>query len=217
MTNSSLSRKRSRAARVVSLAVGPWCALLGCSVYGEGLLGAEAPGEAGSAGVAGSKMNGSGGEGAQPQQGGSTAEGATSGGGSGPAVGAGTGGTAGSALGGTPSAGSAGTAAGGTPPVGDADAIDDMEDNDPQIAAAPGRNGYWYVGNDGTATGTQEPAIDAFMMFALEADERPGSSFSAHMKVEGFTNWGSVMGFNFFEQLGVVKTYDASSYCGVTF
>jgi hypothetical protein len=103
------------------------------------------------------------------------------------------------------------------PPSGDADVVDDMEDGDQQIVVAAGRNGYWYVGNDGTVGGTQEPPVNAFAMFELVAGERPNSSYAAHTKVDGFKSWGSVIGFNFNEQLGTVKAYDASAFCGVSF
>jgi hypothetical protein len=113
------------------------------------------------------------------------------------------------------SGGSGGSA--GSTPIGDPDSIDDMEDNDAQIVTVAGRNGYWYVGNDGTAAGQQEPTAGMFKMVELTAGERPSSTFAAHMKVSGFTGWGTVLGFNFFEQAGKVKVFDASEYCGVRY
>jgi hypothetical protein len=164
------------------------------------------------------------GEGAAPQTSGTSPGGGSEGGGSTPGGTAGSEGAMGGSAGDTNGGGNGGSAgssgsggSAGTAPVGDPDAIDDMEDNDAQIVTVPGRNGYWYVGNDGTAAGKQEPTVGIFKMTELAADARPGSLYSARMKASGFTGWGTVLGFNFFEQLGKVKAFDASDYCGVTY
>jgi hypothetical protein len=91
-----------------------------------------------------------------------------------------------------------------------------MEDADPQITVAAGRNGFWYVGNDATVGGTQEPPSAAFAMFELIPGENGDSTYSAHMKVSGFKGWGSLIGFNLVESQGL-KPYDASAYCGLHF
>jgi hypothetical protein len=206
-----------------ALSLGLWLLALGCSVYDDALLDDEGP----VAGSGGSGVSGSGSDGGmttQPQAGkASGGTGATQGSGAEPGAGKGgvTAGSAGDAAGsstaGTPSAGSSSAGAGGMPASGDADAVDDMEDGNAQIASAPGRNGYWYVGNDGTVGGTQEPPVDAFAMAKLTAGERQNSSYAAHTKVTGFKGWGSVLGLNFTEQLGTVQAYDASAYCGVRY
>jgi hypothetical protein len=120
-------------------------------------------------------------------------------------------------VGGTSAGGSeaAGADAGGQAPT-DVRLIDDMEDADPQITVTAGRNGYWYVGNDLTVGGVQEPPSSSFEMFELTAGENGDSTYSAHMKVSGFTGWGTVIGFNLVESAGV-KAYDASAYCGMSF
>lgn len=222
MTKSSPSRTSRRALTplaALALAMGPWGVALGCNVYEAGLLdgsaaaaGATAEGGSGSGAEAGSKA----GEGAAAPTAGNSSMGAEGGMASAGAAGSESGGSSSGATGGTASAGSAGSSA-GSAPVSDPDAIDDMEDDDAQIATVPGRNGYWYVGNDGTEAGTQEPTVGMFMMTALTADERPNSAYAARMKVEGFTGWGSVLGLNFFEQLGKVKAFDATEYCGVRY
>lgn len=199
---------RSTAASLLLLAAAA------CNVYEAGLV-SEA-----------TQLGGSGGGGSMGSEAG-TESGATSGVSGSSAAGTNGGiagqspGTAGSSGGGTdntPDAGSGGVGgAGGQPGAGDGDAVDDMEDDDAQIGVTAGRNGRWYVGNDGTAGGTQEPMVGAFRMSALTAGERDGSSFAARMQVEGFTSWGSVIGFNFVEQLGTVEGYDASAYCGVRY
>ncbi len=154
--------------------------------------------------------SGSGGS-AEPKGGAGTDGGGAGGGGAGGAAG-----TAGTANGGT-----AGGSAGGGGQAGQENGvvtlIDDMEDDNAQITQTDGRDGYWYVGNDGTVGGTQEPVATAFAMSALTSGERTGSGFAARMKVAGYSGWGSVIGFNLIEILGAVKPYDASSYCGVRY
>jgi hypothetical protein len=206
-----------------ALSLGLWLLALGCTVYDDSLLDDEGPvAGSGGSGVSGSTSDGGM---ADPSEAGKASGGSSAAQGSGAEPGSGTGGVtagsggaaAGSSTGGTPSAGSSSGGTGGTPAPGDADPVDDMEDGDPQIVVATGRNGYWYVGNDGTVGGTQEPPVAAFAMAKLTAGERPNSSWSAHTKVDGFKGWGSVLGFNFTEQLGMVEAYDASAYCGVRY
>jgi hypothetical protein len=207
---------------VGSLACWPLLAVAACSVYDDSLVGdAAAPlggsetgagnNAGGSASVAGSAVGADGGGGVA--QGGSLG-----------AVGAGSGGKAGdgeSGSAGTPSGGgaggSSGTASGGSggePATGPTEIIDGMEDGDAEIEPAGPRNGYWYVGHDLTA-GTTDPTSAKFTMTELAANDR--SLYAAHLKAANFTDWGSVMGFNFVEQLGDVKPYDGSAYCGVQF
>ncbi len=205
-----------------ALSLGLWLVALGCTVYDDSLLDDEGP-VAGSGGSGTSGTANEGGMADQPEAGkASGGSGATQGSGAEPGAGTGgvtvgAGGGAGSSTAGTASAGSSAGGAGGMPASGDAEAVDNMEDGDQQILVAPGRNGYWYVGNDGTVGGTQEPPVSAFEMAELTAGERPNSSFSAHTKVDGFKSWGSVIGLNFMEQLGMVKPYDASAFCGVRY
>jgi hypothetical protein len=132
------------------------------------------------------------------------------GGSAGVATTSGTGGSGGS---GGSGGGGAGGGAGQT--ATDFEMIDDMEDDDQQIdLSADGRNGYWYVGADATPAGVTDPPSAKFKMAALAAGDR--STYAAHLKATGFTDWGSVIGFNLVEQSGV-KPYDASAYCGVQF
>lgn len=218
MTNFNLSRtpKRPANSEAFALASGPLLAVLACNVY-EAPAGAAA---AGHGGVAASANQ------AGATRGGSSDSAASAGSDAGgtPSTGAGSGGVAGGA------AGSAGSAAGGAStggsekagadagrqPAGDTALIDDMEDADAQITITAGRNGYWYVGNDLTAGGMQEPPSSSFEMFELMAGENGRSTYSAHMKVSGWTGWGTVIGFNLVEA-GGLKPYDASAYCGMSF
>lgn len=214
---------------------------LACSVYEDPHSGAAAPVEvagsssAGSGAAAGSDAAGGSAGTSSPNTGGSGAsdDGGSGGiagtGGSGESNGvAGAGGTTGGAGSGGGAGAAGGSAAGGTAggSAGGGQAgqlngavalIDDMEDDNAQITERDGRDGFWYVGNDGTAGGTQEPVATAFTMSDLTSAERAGSSYAARMKVSGYSGWGSVIGFNLIEILGAVKPYDASSYCGLSF
>lgn len=244
---SNFTAARSGAAAALTLqqarAWGPLicsCALA-CSVYADPHAG-EAPvgvgGSEGSGGSAGESISGGsagtssgssaalGGGGTGGGSGGSGASagsGAAAGGSAGGAGTAGAAGAAGAAAGTSSAGGAAGSAAGGGGGEagqlggGDVTVIDDMEDNDAQVTLSGGRDGFWYVGNDGTLGGTQEPAASAFEMAGLASGDRDGSGYAAHMKVSGYSGWGSVIGFNLIELLGSVKAYDAANYCGVRF
>lgn len=182
------------------LASGPLSLLLACSVYDEALLDGSAPIAGSGSGDAGMTFGGASGGDSGGNSNAST---------SGAPNGGGTGATAGGEVG--------EVGEGGGPAAASEAIIDDMEDADAQISVAAGRNGYWYVGNDGTAEGIQAPTGADFEMFELTRGERRDSTYSAHMKVSGFTGWGSVIGFNLVQQQAMVKPYDASEFCGVEF
>lgn len=208
-----------------SLAWGPLCALVACSVYDDSMQGGGGAASGGSAGsTAGSASQGGAGSGGQHSAGSSGSGGASgsqaSGGGgqAGTTAGShsgGSGGTAGAATAGA--AGDAPSGEGGEPAATDEALVDDMEDGDAQVKIAQGRTGFWYVGNDGTASGVQEPSSSAFQMAELAELERPNSRYAARMLASGFTGWGTVIGFNLVQSLGKVEPYDASQYCGVSF
>lgn len=229
MRNFSLSRTGARAswARRSILAWGPLGAALACNVYDDSLTGVTAPlGGSGSSANAGSDAGGkmsdggkaNGGTGASAGSGASGSGGDEVNGGGG--AGGSTAGTAaaGGGSGGTSNAGSSGTAnggggSGGTAPT-DVELIDDMEDGNAGIFPNHGRNGYWYTGGDLTKNAVLTPPGSAFAMTELSAGDR--SDYAASVKAENFTDWGSVIGFNFVEQSGP-KPYDASAFCGVHF
>ena len=103
---------------------------------------------------------------------------------------AGTTATAGSSTSGTGgSSGSAGAASRCVDvPVTTVEMIDDFEDGDSAVRSTSGREGFWFLGNDGTG-GELEPAI-----FATETGG-PGESLMAfHLKASGFTNYGISLG-----------------------
>lgn len=203
------------------LASGPLVLVLACSVYDDALLGSSAPAGGSSSGGAGMPPGGT-----SSQSGGSDAGGGTKGGQTGSAgeTNGASAGSAGASSSGSDAGGAAG-AAGNTTAGADAggqatrngSVVDDMEDTDAQITVHDGRNGFWYVGNDETAGGMQTPASSMFEMFELSRGERGDSTYSVHMKVSGFTGWGSVIGFNVVEQQAAVKAYDASQFCALEF
>jgi hypothetical protein len=132
----------------------------------------------------------------------------------------------GSATGGDNSAGSAGS--GGVPAGGSATGgtggsstppsellIDDFEDGDSQVALVAGRNGSWFVSNDGTAQ--QAPAPAAPTLPSLLAPPRGASTRALHTTGAGFTTWGAMVGANFVVTGATAMPYDISSHQGLTF
>jgi hypothetical protein len=208
-----------------ALALGPFV-LVACSVYDDTLGpmagSAGSGGDAGRGGVSGAGAHSDAGRGGSNEpQAGETSGGAGSSSGSstgGSKSGSDGGGSAGSSAGGGGSSGGgsggsgAGNDVGGQPT--ESVMIDDMEDADQQLGVAGGRNGFWYVGHDLTA-GTQTPATSKFGMPEL-ASAREDSVYSAYMKASGFSDWGSVIGFNLVEQ-PVFASYDAAEFCAVQF
>jgi hypothetical protein len=204
------------------LALGPFLAAVACSTYDDSLMGNTAgvtgagtnSAGGGTAGSSGSLGSGAGGTVAGMSTGGTTAgtAGSASGGTSGDNANIGGGGSSSAGSAGAPVMTMAG--AGGEPAESD-DPIDNMEDGNAQVELSDGRNGFWYVGNDGTASGSSVPPPATFSMFELTAGDR--SMYAAHLKAAGFTGWGSDIGFNLIEVAGALKPYDASAYCGVQF
>jgi hypothetical protein len=215
--------RRATRARWCALAWGPLLASLACNTYGDPpgdvstpLGGSGAESGKGSSGMGATVAGGSAAAGAEMGGSASGSAGAETSGGKAADM-AGSGGSAGVATtvaGGGSGGSSGGSAGGGGESATDVDPIDGMEDDDQQIDLSDGRNGYWYVGGDPTVGGVTDPPTNKFKMAMLAAADR--SMYAAHLKATGFTDWGSVIGFNLVEQSGV-KAYDASAYCGVTF
>jgi len=237
--------RRALSARLCALAWGPFIATIACNVYDNSMVGGVAAplggsdAEGGSGATSGSvasagggaaaaagteSVGGVSGTGGISPDGGKAGDMADKGGSAGVEATAGSAGKGGSAGGGSGggggsagTGGSAGSTAGsGGSATQDSDPIDDMEDDDAQIELIGGRDGFWYVGSDGTVGATTVP-MGSFSMLALAQGDHGTSKYSAHLKATGFTGWGSVVGFNMIEQLGTVKPYDASAYCGVQF
>lgn len=97
------------------------------------------------------------------------------------------------------------------PPPSNTQLIDDLEDNNGQIAVHQGRDGWWYNFHDDTASGVQYPILFA------PAAPGDGSAYAAHTNGRGFNNWGSGMGFALVEGLNAVYDAQARGYTGIQF
>jgi hypothetical protein len=165
---------------------------------------------------------------AEPQEdepnGSNSDTGATSSGGSVPAS-AGTGaaqGGAPSTSGGTPGSSGSVSAAGsgsGTPSTG-CSAVDptglisDFETGKAEVTATAGRDGSWFLYNDGT--GTQMPVKIPNPPLAAEAGGACSSAFAFHTTGTGFNVWGAGIGTDFAPKSGEARTlYDLSAYSGI--
>jgi hypothetical protein len=99
-----------------------------------------------------------------------------------------------------------------------------MENGLGSIAPICGRTGYWYTYNDMTAGALQTPAAgkaftDSAIVPPRTTEDGGTSSMAARTTGSGFTAYGAGMGFDLDDPgAGAAKrTYDASSYSGVTF
>jgi hypothetical protein len=94
--------------------------------------------------------------------------------------------------------------------------IDDMEDNDSFILSREGRQGVWFVVNDGTPGAVQTPGAP-FVMTAIPSG-RGASLYAARSTGHGFASWRPLMGFWFHQPTtGPKQAYDVSRYRGITF
>ncbi len=101
-------------------------------------------------------------------------------------------------------------------PVGDGTAfvIDDLEDDDKEIAKSDGRASAWFYESDGTPTGMLTPTLADLGPVAGGAD---GTAQAIHVNGDGFTTWGIVLGVGLNESMGLRCPYDASAYGGISF
>lgn len=93
-------------------------------------------------------------------------------------------------------------------------AIDDAEDNNNQIIAQKGRNGYWYTFGDKAGTTISPPAQSTFIMSAGGAN---GSQHAVHMMGKIASSGAPLyagMGFSFTDPK---SQFDASAFTGVAF
>lgn len=88
--------------------------------------------------------------------------------------------------------------------------IDDMEDGDSAICDSGGRQGTWFVAEDGTGGNLIRPPGDAFVQTMIPGGRGP-SHYAARLAGSGFTDWGALMGF------GLGQPYDASHADGIRF
>ncbi|MEM7151717.1 MAG: hypothetical protein AAF799_02700 [Myxococcota bacterium] len=97
--------------------------------------------------------------------------------------------------------------------------IDDLEDGDPLILAANGRQGAWYTYNDETKGSEQLPPTP----FEPTAGGPGTSLFQAQTSGTGFTTWGAGVGVDLNNEGdpdggdGIRMPYDASAHQGIVF
>jgi hypothetical protein len=128
------------------------------------------------------------------------------------------GGTAGLASGGGDRGGTAGDIGVGGEAgtvVIDADLIDDFEDGDDVILGNDGRQGTWYVANDGM--GIQDPGSGELVAPAALLPARDQSLRALHTSGGGFSVWGAFVRAYLRVEGGTNQPYDASRYTGVRF
>jgi hypothetical protein len=127
-----------------------------------------------------------------------------------------------SGVGGVSTAGSSGT--GGTtdptlqcvaPSPVSVELIDDMEDGDNWILPVGGRDGGWFVYDDGSGNRTFPLPMTDTPVAPLPAP-RGSSSSGAHFAGAGFTVYAG-LGFSLTTLGGGASVYDASAYAGVRF
>jgi len=95
------------------------------------------------------------------------------------------------------------------------DMIDDFEDGNGALIPADGRQGFWYVFNDGSVGSSQTPAAD---MVLPELGGASGTNRAMHTNGTGFTEWGAGLGIDFKNMGGnnaMKMAYDASGYTGI--
>jgi hypothetical protein len=94
--------------------------------------------------------------------------------------------------------------------------IDDFEDGDDQLMRIAGRDGSWFVSNDGSYRSQQTPDPGMDTLPSLLAPPRGTSTRAMHTTGSGFTNWGALIGANFL--MGTTPSpYDISAHQGLTF
>ena len=170
-----------------------------------GAANAGSPGSAG-AGVSGSSASAgtSASAGASAGAGTSATGGASASGGASAGAGAGAAGTAGASS----SAGGCGL----TPE----DMISDFESGKAEVIVTGGRDGSWFLFNDGT--GTQTPPKIPSTPLAAEPGGACNSMFAFHSTGSGFTVFGAGFGADFAPKVALAPdstVYDASAYSGV--
>lgn len=147
---------------------------------------------------------------------GSASGGSSGGGGGGGASTAGSGGSAPIDVGGTESqlGGSPDLGGGGEPPMqGEPSLIDDFEDGDDRILEQQGREGTWFVSNDGT--GFQIPASGARVLPTPFMMPRAGSTRGLHTSGGPFETWGAIIGTSLASADDQALPYDLSGFHGI--
>ncbi len=123
--------------------------------------------------------------------------------------------TGGAGSGGEPAGGSAAGGTGGSSMPPSDLLIDDFEDGNSQVVLVAGRNGSWFVSNDGTAQQTPAPAEPTLP--SLLSPPSGASTRALHTTGSGFYIWGAMVGANFVVTGATAMPYDISTHQGLTF
>jgi hypothetical protein len=92
--------------------------------------------------------------------------------------------------------------------------ISDFETGKADVAAVGGRDGSWFLFNDGT--GMQLPMKIANTPLPAEAGGACQSAFAFHTSGQNFTVWGFGLGTDLAAKIGLERgTYDLSAYKGL--
>lgn len=90
----------------------------------------------------------------------------------------------------------------------------DFEQDSIFLRPVPQRYGTWFMANDGSPEGKQEPDS-----FAAEQGGYGGSNYALHYKVQGFSEWGALFGFilRYTPEEGVRCPFNAAAFDGLSF
>ncbi len=92
--------------------------------------------------------------------------------------------------------------------------LTDFEHDSVFLRPVPERHGTWFMANDGSPEGKQDPDPMAWARGGYR-----GSNYSLHYKVEGFTEWGGVAGFviRYTPEDGIKCPFNAQAFEGLSF
>jgi hypothetical protein len=90
----------------------------------------------------------------------------------------------------------------------------DFEQDSIFLRPVPERHGVWYMSNDGSPGGQQSPES-----YAAERGGHAGSNYAVHFRVQGFSEWGAVVGFllRYAPEEGIKCPFNAEAFQGISF
>jgi hypothetical protein len=90
----------------------------------------------------------------------------------------------------------------------------DFEQDSIFLRPVPERYGVWYMSNDGSPGGQQSPES-----YAAERGGHAGSNYAVHFRVQGFSEWGAVVGFllRHVPEEGIKCPFNAEAFGGISF
>jgi hypothetical protein len=90
----------------------------------------------------------------------------------------------------------------------------DFEQDSIFLRPVPERYGVWYMSNDGSPAGQQTPES-----YAAERGGYADSNYAVHFRVQGFSEWGAVLGFQLrhVPEEGIKCPFNAEAFQGISF